>query len=214
MHCFRCILLSFASLAEHPVEARQPTQCLADFVWPVVLPPDAQGCPACLHSFLHLAGEITFIGTSFEQRGLALGRELVGITQRRRILGCCLAMSALCCRLLCRQRRIAYHQRLILRPSRVMDQAGGLGCVLSVFEKGLQHLHMQHLLAERGQRAFDGLARDLMPEGHRRLIQSQHAATETFLQRRGSRTQDCFQEPAFASGGNDGGQFEEGTRSR
>ena len=67
---------------------------MANFVCPVELPPDVQGCLARLQGFLFLGGEITFIGPSFEQLSLALGRELVSIAQCRRILRCCLAVSA------------------------------------------------------------------------------------------------------------------------
>src|SRR6266852_2842044 len=101
------------------MDAGQPAECITDFVWSCALPPDSQGRLALLQGFLHLAGEITFMGTSFEQLGLALGRELVSIAERRRVLSCRLAVSASCCRLLGRQWRIAEHQHPILRPSRV-----------------------------------------------------------------------------------------------
>ena len=66
---------------------------------------------------------------------------------------------------------------------------------------------MQRLLAKRGKRAFDSLACELVPEGHRRVIQGQHAAGEAFLQRQGSRTQNCFQKPALGSVGDDRSHF-------
>src|SRR6266566_7790483 len=65
-----------------------------------------------------------------------------------------------------------------------MDQTGRLGSVLCVVEHCPQHLPMQRLLAKRGKRAFDSLACELVPEGHRRVIQGQHAAGEAFLQRK------------------------------